>query len=87
MIACLGILVGCGVCIAREQESRTWTSKDGTQTLEGAFFRVEGDNVLVKLSGGQIRKEPVAFMSEADQKFVSSISKNPSAASGEPEQK
>jgi len=47
--ACLLLLAA----LAADEPSRTWTSGDG-RTLEGAYVRVDGDNVVIRMASGEV---------------------------------
>ena len=49
--------------------ARTWTAKSG-HTVEGDFVKVDGENVVIKLSDGNSASVKLDLLSNADQQFA-----------------
>lgn len=56
--------------LSHAEESRSWTSKDGQETLEGSYVSQSGNTVLIRLANGQPRHLPIDRLSDADIEFV-----------------
>ena len=52
--------------------ARPWKEAGSDRTLEGDYVRTEGDQVVIRKSGGSTIKIAVSKLSEEDQKFVAS---------------
>jgi thiol-disulfide isomerase/thioredoxin len=73
------ILVSAGIALslsAEAQEQRTWTSKDGSATLEARFHKVENDQIIVILPNGRSQALKREFLSEADVEWIDAFSKS-----------
>jgi nucleoredoxin len=51
-------------------EMRTWTSRDGTASMEARFLRQSGDDVTLILPNGRSQSVKRGFLSEADVAWV-----------------
>lgn len=49
---------------------RTWTSKDGSATMEATFHKVDGDNVVLLLPNGRTQTVQKQFLSDEDVQWI-----------------
>jgi thiol-disulfide isomerase/thioredoxin len=88
MIARIVLMVGLALAspaLHAASESRTWTSKDGTATIEAKFHKLEGDRVTLILPSGRSQYVQTSFLSEADLAWIEEENKEaPAAVTGVP---
>ncbi len=87
MIARILMIVSFTLTVATLQaasESRTWTSKDGTATIEAKFHKLEGSRVTLILPNGRSQYVETTFLSDADLEWIDAESQAPTAATGAP---
>ncbi len=65
-------------------EDRIWTQASSGRSIEGAFVKVEGENVHILKTGGGVIPVPVKMLSKEDQDFIATQTKPVAAATGEP---
>ncbi len=51
-------------------ELRSWTSRDGTATMEASFHKVEGEKITLLLPNGRAQYVQRSFLSEADLAWI-----------------
>lgn len=76
--ALVSFLVTVSISIAFAAEQRTWTSRDGSATMEAAFNKLDGGKVVLILPNGRSQSVDRKFLSDADLQW---IEENASASS------
>lgn len=74
-VCCVWILAGF-FSVGFAQETRVWTSRDGSATMEARFMRQSGDDVTLILPNGRSQMVKRDFLSEADVAWVDSFTDN-----------
>ncbi len=66
------IIVGAMFCapLHAASEMRTWTSKDGTATLEAKFHKLEGERITFILPNGRSQYVQTSFLSDDDLAWI-----------------
>ncbi len=86
MIARILMIVGLALTspvLQAASASRTWTSKDGTATIEAKFHKLEGERVTLILPTGRSQYVQTSFLSEADLAWIEEENKEvPASAVG-----
>ncbi len=68
-----------------DTESRSWTSKDGTATIDAKFHKIEGTRVTLILPNGRSQYVETSFLSDADLAWIEEDSTvAPPAPAGSP---
>lgn len=75
LVAIISLGVGALLPHSVQAENRTWTQASSGRTIEGAFVKVEGDNVHIRKADGGIIPVPLSVLTEDDQKFVATQAK------------
>lgn len=77
--AFVSFLAAVTISIAVAAEQRTWTSRDGSATMEAAFSKLDGEKVVLILPNGRSQTVDRKFLSDADLRW---IEENTSTTSG-----
>jgi thioredoxin-related protein len=55
-------------------QARTWTEAGSDRTVEGDYVRIEGEQIVIRKTGGTTVKIALSKLTEEDQKFVAAQS-------------
>ena len=62
-------------------QARTWTEASSGRSVEADFVRVDGENVVMRMSNGSTTQFPIARLSAADQEFIKQQAGPPASSS------
>ncbi|MFN3246560.1 MAG: hypothetical protein ACK42K_07645, partial [Leptonema sp. (in: bacteria)] len=77
IIACASIGFG-----ATASESRSWTSKDGSATVDGKLFRQSADEITIVLPNGRSQTIKRDLLSDADNAWLDENESSPGVEPG-----